>query len=250
MALILLSISVVSAVCFYLLVYPGLNIKEAFKLVIVAVALNKLFFSGSGYFASSYFFRNKNLSFYKALAAFLLLEALGVLLWTGVGVYFGVELAIKIPLVFILFLALFLLIIWFQRQKFVKAARSILGTFRSMSWRILLVIPLIILNMILFAGYYFFLFRIFNFHPGTLSIIKIISVSFTIGYLSPAPAGLGFKDTGLVLLLVNSGVALSAAISLAVFDRVFVTVFWGISGSVFGYDLIREEVKRRFKRNK
>ena len=247
--LILLLISVVSAVCFYIFVYPELKIKESFKLIITAAALNKLLFTGSGYLTSSYLSRNKDLSFYKALSAFLLLEALGVSLWIGMGVYFGVKLVIKVPSIIILVLAfLLLLMLWLQRQKFIKAAKNILMTFKNMGKRVPLIIPLIILNMVLSIAYYFLLFRIFNFHPGFLSIIKIISISFTVGYLSPAPAGLGFKDTGMVLLLVNSGLKLNTAISLAILDRVIVTVFWAILGSIFSYDLIKEEIKRRFKR--
>jgi len=247
--LILLLISAVSAVCFYIFVYPELKIKDSFKLIVTAAALNKLLFTGSGYLTSSYLSRNKDLSFYKALSAFLLLEALGVSLWIGMGVYFGVKLVIKVPSIIILVLAfLLLLMLWLQRQKFIKAAKNILMTFKNMGKRVPLIIPLIILNMVLSIAYYFLLFRIFNFHPGFLSIIKIISISFTVGYLSPAPAGLGFKDTGMVLLLVNSGLKLNTAISLAILDRVIVTVFWAILGSIFSYDLIKEEIKRRFKR--
>ena len=247
--LILLLIPVVSAVCFYIFVYPELKIKESFKLIITAAALNKLLFTGSGYLTSSYLSRNKDLSFYKALSAFLLLEALGVSLWIGMGVYFGVKLVIKVPSIIILVLAfLLLLMLWLQRQKFIKAAKNILMTFKNMGKRVPLIIPLIILNMVLSIAYYFLLFRIFNFHPGFLSIIKIISISFTVGYLSPAPAGLGFKDTGMVLLLVNSGLKLNTAISLAILDRVIVTVFWAILGSIFSYDLIKEEIRKRFKK--
>jgi len=249
--LILLLISAVSAVCFYIFVYPELKIKDSFKLIITAAALNKLLFTGSGYLTSSYFSRSKDLSFYKALSAFLLLEALGVFLWIGMGIYFGVKLVIKMPSIIILilaFLLLLLVMIWSQRQKFTKAARNILITFKNMGKRVPLIMPLIILNMVLSIVYYFSLFRIFNFHPELLSIIKIISISFTVGYLSLAPAGLGFKDTGMVLLLVNSGLKLNTAISLAILDRVIVTVFWAILGSIFGYDLIKEEIRKRFKK--
>ena len=193
MVLILLLISAVSAVCFHIFVYPELKIKDSFKLIVTATALNKLLFTGSGYLTSSYFSRSKDLSFYKALSAFLLLEALGVFLWIGMGIYFGVKLVIKMPSIIILilaFLLLLLVMIWSQRQKFTKAARNILITFKNMGKRVPLIMPLIILNMMLFIAYYFFLFRIFNFHPKFLTIIKIISISFTVGYLSPAPAGL------------------------------------------------------------
>jgi len=247
--IILLLISIVNAVDFYILIYPELTVKEAFKLITTATALNKLLFTGSGYLTASYLSRNKNLPFYKALSAFLLLEAMGVSLWLGLGVYFGSKFAVKMPAITVPILVLIMLLIWLRRQKFIKAVKKILTALKDMGKRLPSIMPFIILNMILFFGYYFFLFRFFNFHPQPLEIIKIISVSFTIGYLSPAPAGAGFKDTGLVLLLMNGGLALNPAIFIAVFDRIFVIVFWGLLGGIFGYSLLKNEIKRRFKRS-
>ena len=245
----LLLTAVVSAVCFYLLVYPGVTLKDAFKLVSAAVAINKFFLTGSGCVSASYLSRSKDLPFYKALSAFLLLEALGVPVWLGLGIYFGAKLTVRIPGVFVPILAIMAVLAWWKREKFIKAAKNILAAFKDMGRNIPLVIPFIVLNMGLFFSYYFFLFRLFDFYPRPLEIIKIMSVSFTTGYLSPAPAGLGFRDTSLVLLLVNSGVAINKAILIAIFDRVFVTVFWAVLGGVFSYSLIKEEVKRRLKRN-
>jgi len=248
--LILLLISIVNAVDFYILIYPELTIKEAFNLITTAAALNKLLFTGSGYLTASYLSRNKNLPFYKALSAFLLLEALGVSLWLGLGICFGAKIAVKIPWFIISFLIIFAITAWFKKDKLVSVLKSVWRYFKERWVRIIIIAPLVVLNTALFVLCYFFLFRFFNFHPTILSIIKIISISFTVGYLSPAPAGLGFKDTGLVLLLMNSGLTLNAAVSLAVFDRVFVTVFRGVLGGIFGYDLIKEEIKRRFKKIK
>ena len=248
--LILLLISIVNAVDFYILIYPELTIKEAFKLITTAAAFNKLLFTGSGYLTASYLSRNKNLPFYKALSAFLLLEALGVSLWLGLGIYFGAKIAVKIPWFIIPFLIIFAITAWFKKDKLASVLKSVWRYFKERWVRIIIIAPLVVLNTALFVLCYFFLFRFFNFHPTILSIIKIISISFTVGYLSPAPAGLGFKDTGLVLLLMNSGLTLNAAVSLAVFDRVFVTVFRGVLGGIFGYDLIKEEIKRRFKKIK
>jgi len=245
--LILLLISIVNAVDFYILIYPELTIKEAFKLITTAITLNKLLFTGSGYLTSSYLSRNKNLPFYKALSAFLLLEALGVSLWLGLGIYFGAKIAVKIPFIFIPILVFIIILGWLKSKNFTKAAKNVLTVLKDMARRIPVIMPLIFLNMLLFICYYLFLFRIFNFNPGVLSIIKIVSISFAVGYLSPVPAGAGFKDTALVLLLMNSGLTLDRAVVIAVFDRVLVAVFWGVLGSIFGYDLIKEQVKRRLK---
>lgn len=246
--LIFILIAVVSAGCFYFLLYPRLNIKETFKLIVVASALNRLFFTGSGYLTSSYLSRNKNLPFSCALSAFLLLEFLGTGLWVVLGVYFGVKLAIKTPGLFVLIMAFLLLIGIFQRKKFIKFTKTIFEGFKNMGRRIPLVIPFIILNTILFVSYYFFLFQLFNFHPPFLTIIKIISVSFTIGYLSFAPSGLGFKDAGFITLLMKAGLTFKSALGIAIFDRIFVAVFWAILGSIFGYGLIKEELALRFKK--
>ena len=244
----LLLISLTSAINFYLLVHRKINLKEAFKLICVAAALNKLLFTGSGYLASSYFSRNKNLPFYKALSAFFLLEFLAVSLWLTLGVYFGAKIAIRMPLILVVVLIIFGIMVWLKKDKFIPSIKNILKYFKEMGARVFMVIPFVIINVVLFIIYYFFLFRLFNFHTEMLNIIKIVSVSFTIGYLSFAPTGLGFKDTGLVLLLMENGLSLNVALSIAIIDRVIITVFWGILGAVVGYDLIREEIKKRFKK--
>ena len=109
--------------------------------------------------------------------------------------------------------------------------------------------PFVGFNMVLFVAYYFFLFKFYQFTPSFIDIIKIVAVSFTLGYLSPAPTGLGFKDVALVLLLVDAGLDSRAAFSMAIFDRGFNTLFWGILGSILGFDLIKEEFKKRFHKN-
>lgn len=246
--LILFLISFVIGINFYFLTGKKISLKESFSLVTTASALNKLLFTGSGYLASSYFSRNKSLPFHKALSAFLLLEALGVSLWLGLGIYFGAKLVLKVPHIFVIILVLFLPIIWFQRQRFTKQAKNIFVAFKDMGRRVPLIAPFIVLNMILSVCYYFFLFKFFNFYPQVLTIIKIISVSFSVGYLSPAPAGLGFKDAGLVFLLEKEGLPLSVAFSIAIWDRIITTGFWAILGSFSGFDLIKEEIKKRWEK--
>lgn len=251
--LILFLISVIDALIFYLLVKPlrKISLREAFKLISVARALNKLLLTGSGFFASSYFAQDKNLTFSQSLGVFFLLEFLYVALWLPLGIYFGAKLALKIPWFFIVTILMLLApIAWSKKKKLILAIRNSLGYFRKIGKRILSVMPLVILQISLVILYYFFLFKFFNFHPDFLNITKIVSISFTLGYLSPAPTGLGFKEGGFVALLLTSGVSLSNALSIAIFDRVFTTIFWGILGALTGFPLIRKSLKERPKKPK
>ena len=61
------------------------------------------------------------------------------------------------------------------------------------------------------------------------------------GYLSFSPTGLGIKEATLVLLLADQGVVFTPAISLVVFDRILVTIFWGLVAVVTGLGLMKEE---------
>jgi len=246
--LLLFSIFILTSLIFYILIQKKIKFLIACKLVSVAFALNRLLFTASGFIVSSYLFpKKKDSSFSETLGAFFVMELLGILPWLSLGVYFGVSLSLKIPWVFWIFLFFLLLFLTFRyrylRDNFSKIKRY----FVELSKNAFKVIPLIIFNQFLYVFYYYFLFSLFGFFPHFMQIIKIISLSFSLGYLSPAPAGLGFKDTGMVLLLVNSGLKLNTAISLAILDRVTVTVFWAILGSIFSYDLIKEEIRKRFK---
>lgn len=225
-----------------------ISFRIAFKLSAVAMALNKLLFTGSGYIASSYFSRDKDLAFYKTLSVFVLLEFLSASLWLGIGTYFGAKLAIKMPLVFVTVMIILGMVIWFSKAKFVVSIKKILDSLKEIGSRILWVMPFIIANIGLRIFYYFFLFKLFGFQLDILSIIKIVSVSFAIGYLSPAPGGLGFKDTGLVLLLVDEGSPITGALSIAVLDRIITTSFWAILGSFLGFGLIKDEIRKRWSK--
>lgn len=246
--LILVLISLINAINFYFLVDKRITLKEAFKLTSVATALNRVLFTGSGYLTSSYFCRNKNLSPAKALSAFFLLEFFPISLWLILGVYFGGKLAVKAPLIFIAILIVLVIANWKKKNRFIRLTKNILGHFKEMRKGFFLIIPFVVLNIALLIAYYFFLFRLFSFQPDILSAIKIISLSFTLGYLSPAPGGLGFKEAGLVFLLMENGFTFSNAMSLAILDRVLITAFWVILASLLGFDLIKEEIKKRFKR--
>jgi len=245
--IILLLMSSLGAVNFYLFVGRQVSIKESFKLVTSALALNKLLFTGSGYLVSSFFSRSKNLPFYKTLTVFAFLEFMGNSLWLILGIYFGAKLAIRVPLALIIILIIFGITFLFKRHKFILFFKNILQYFKEVGARIFLILPFTITNVFLVVLYYFFLFRFFSFHTGIPSILKIVSVSFTIGYLSPAPSGIGFKDTGLVLLLVREGIDLPGALSIAIWDRLITTFFWISLGGVVGFNLIKEVMKEKFK---
>lgn len=252
MLLLLLLSAVILAVIFYILInskgYKKVLLKDSFKLICVAGALNKLFFTGSGYVVSSYFSRNKKLTFYRTLSTFFLLEFVSIFLWIVLGIYFGAKLAVKIPWFFLIFIAVVLLMLWFKREKFLSLVKKISGYLLEEGRRVVLVTPFVILNMLLWISYYFFLFKMFNFYPGILDILKIVSVVIAVSYLSPAPTGLGFKDTSLILLLIEKGLVFNKAMMIAILDRGIVTIFSGILGSVVGFDLIKEEIRRRFKK--
>ena len=242
----LLLMATANAVMFRVLIGKDVGFRDCFKLTAVAAAINKFFFTGSGYLAAGYFSKHKNLSFHRAIAAFLLSEFLMVLPWIVLGVFFGVRLAVKIPFVVIAALVILAAVTWFKKDKFIRLARDISQSFKEMKNRIIFVIPFMFLHMGFFTAYYFFLFRYFSFNLTFLEIIKIIAVSYTMGYLSPAPAGVGFKETGLVLLLLDSGFALDTVLLLTILDRVIITSFWAILGCLMGFDLIKQEFKRRF----
>jgi uncharacterized membrane protein YbhN (UPF0104 family) len=240
--------SLFTTLSFYILVSRRLKLKEAYKLICVASALNRLLFSGLGFVASSFFSHNKNLSFSKALGVFFILEFLGVFLWIILGIYFGAKLAVKIYWIFWIILIIFLGYLFLKRREISLIRRRFLDYSKEVGRRIFYVFPFILINAGLYFLYYFFLFSIFGFSLSNLKILEIISISFTVGYLSPSPAGLGFRDTGLTLLLMDSGISLGRAIFCAVTDRVIVTFFWTILGLVMGYDLIKEEIERNFKK--
>ena len=243
---VLLSIiSTVQALSLYVLIERRVSFKESFKLVSVASALNKILLTGSGYFASSYLSRNKNLPFHQAMGAFILLEVFSVSLWLAGGMFFGAELAFRMPIVFIAVIMIIIFILLWRSDRAMAALKSVAGYCKSLGLRSFLVIPFLAVSMCIRLIYYAILFRMFGFITDIVNILKIVSISFAAGYLSPAPAGLGVKDAGMTLLLKEDGVALDAAISIAVFDRFFVTAFWGILGVLVGFDLIKREIARR-----
>ncbi|GEM_PF-1783597 len=242
------AITFLTALNFYILAGRKVAFSEALRLTAVASALNKIFFTATGYLAASAIAKNKNLEFRRAMAVFLVLEATSLLPWLLLGVYFGAKIALRWPLIFISLLAIFCAVAWAKKDKLGKVFGDILESFAATCKRFFLIIPFVAVNMVLLALYYFFIFRLFNFTPGFSSVVKIVAVTFTIGYLSPAPAGLGFKEAGMVFLLARYGVPSGAAIYIAIADRIIMTLLVGIGGSIFGFDLIKEEFKKRLSR--
>ena len=242
----LFSIFILTSLIFYILIQKKIKFLTACKLVSVAFALNRLLFTASGFIASSYLFqKKKDLSFSEILGAFFVMELLGVLPWLSLGVYFGVSLSLRIPWIFwvFLFFLLFFLIFRYRylRDNFSKIKRY----FVELSKNIFKVIPLIIFNQFLYVFYYYFLFSLFGFSLHFMQIIKIISLSFSLGYLSLAPAGLGLKDASLVFLLVKEGVSLNNSILCAFLDRLLITGFWTLMGIFLGVNVIKKAVKDR-----
>ena len=244
--LLLFSIFILTSLIFYILIQKKIKFFTACKLVSIAFALNRLLFTASGFIASSYLFqKKKNLNFSETLGAFFVMELLGVLLWLSLGVYFGVSLSLEIPWIFWIFLFFLLLFLTFRyrylRDNFSKIKRY----FVELSKNAFKVIPLVILNQFLYVFYYYSLFSLFGFFPHFMQIIKIISLSFSLGYLSPAPTGLGLKDASLVFLLVKEGVPLNSSILCTFLDRVLVTGFWTLMGALLGFNIIKKAVEDR-----
>ncbi|MFH1767678.1 MAG: lysylphosphatidylglycerol synthase domain-containing protein [Candidatus Omnitrophota bacterium] len=244
----LLCISLVTALCFYLLAGRKITFKEAFKLSSTATALNRLFFTGSGYLASSYFARAKNIPFGQTLSAFAVLEFINVSPWLCFGFYFGAKLTFKIPFVIPLLLVLFAVTAWLKKSKIFYAVKKVTAHLKKTGRKILFIIPFAVINMLLYLIYYTLIFKTFHFSTSLLNILKITSLSLTVGYLSFMPAGLGFKETTLVMLLKDNGVILNHAVNIAIADRVCYTLFWAILGLIVGFDLIRESVKSVYRK--
>lgn len=246
----LLLISVFNAVCFYLLVDGKVNFKEAFVLSSVAAALNKFFFSGSGYLISSYCSKHKKMDFYQALAAFAVFEACVAFLYICLAVYFGARMVYRFPWVVMGVLFLFIILGWRKRKGILNHFRKIISCFSRMKYRVICIIPFVIILAGLNVVYYFTLFRMFGFNLDSLAVSRIFFVSFSVGYLSPFPTGLGSKDASLVLLLAEQGVRAKTAVSCALVDRGIVTLFFLMLGIFSGSGLILPQLKARFSRHR
>jgi uncharacterized membrane protein YbhN (UPF0104 family) len=164
------------------------------------------------------------------------------------GVYFGAGVALNLPWIIAPLAGLLFWFYWNKRQKIKEFSVDLFQGFRGAGKNMAVILLLTSAGCCLFFVYYYFIFIFFKFLPGWLKILKIISLSFSAGYLSPAPAGLGFKDAGLVLLLSNSGMGLSPSIWFAAVDRILTMFILAVLACLFGFKFIREQFCFRFTR--
>jgi uncharacterized protein (TIRG00374 family) len=245
--LILTFYSLAISAVLYLLLFREISFKLAHKLTCVAMVLNKLLFSGTGYLASSYFFQAKQFKFSKALSAFIVLEFFVSLPWVILGFYFGGKMSAQSPGVLaIIFLAAATAFL-FKKNKIKKILQDSRSHFTAAAKKIVFFVPLITGQMIIFVVYYLVFFKLFGYSFNFISIIRFIAISFTVGYLSPAPAGIGFKEAGMIYLLKENGLDFSQAALLAVSDRIITTIFWLAIGLVTGFDIIQETLLKKLK---
>lgn len=229
---------------FYLILARKIAFGQAFKLALFAAAINKLIFSGSGFLASGYLARNKNLSFGQVFPAFIFLEIITNSIWLGAGIYFGSALALGMPLVLIALLIIVVLVIWRKKSKFSPYLKDFKTQAKTLKTSLLWAMPTIILNVLFYLAYYYFLFRIFSLEVTFISLLRIVSIAFCAGYLSFAPSGIGFKEAGMVGILMTTGVDFWSATSIALWDRAIITLASLILGSITGGDILWQEIKR------
>jgi uncharacterized membrane protein YbhN (UPF0104 family) len=237
--------SFINSAGFYSLLGRKTTFFEAMRLSFLASAINRLFFTGTGYLSTGYLSRNVDLKFPDVVAAFLFWELCSVIFWLSAGLYFGVKILADAPLFLVITFTVLVVFVWFKRRVISNLFNSIQQSLGNLTKDFFYIIILMLLSAAAMFYYYYSIFALFNFHPDFLSALKIISISFAAGYLSPAPAGLGFKETGMVVLLVKQGMLWPTAMKLAVFDRIISTIFILFLGSVFGFDLIKAELKKR-----
>jgi uncharacterized protein (TIRG00374 family) len=176
------------------------------------------------------------------------MEVCSISLWLPLGIYFGAQLLMRTTFIFPIILIVLLVSVLVRRNKVSSSIKSALSSFRNIGKSIFLVVVFIALTIVFYLLYYFFLFKLFNFQIDSLSIVKIVALSFTLGYLSPSPSGLGFKETGLVLLLIEKGIPGNYALSFVIVDRIIITFFWGVLGFLVGYDVIKTEISTKLKK--
>lgn len=243
--LLILSLTINSTIL-WLLLKREVKFWQMVKLTSVAVTLNKLLLTGSGYLAMSWKMKSYLFPLSRSFIAFTLLELTTVLPWLIFGIYFGAKVAIKIHpfLIIVLFLILFLIYKRKGKSVFLKDTWIYL---RDSSIEVLKVLPLSLLGIILHTLYYSFILKIFKVNFLLSEIFKIVAISFTFGYLSPAPSGLGFKEGSLIFLLMQHNLSLKDSFLIAITERFISTVFFATLGVCFGFGIIKEMVLRRMR---
>lgn len=238
-------IILISSFIFWILLNKDIKLWQAIKLICISGALNKILLTGSGYAAASWKLKSDDFPVYKSLSSFGVLELFSVMPWLILGLFWGAEIAIRIPLFLIVLFVLVLGFAIYKRKSMLDFLKNALSYLKKIRSNILMVIPLVLINIMIGIIYYFFLFRAFGFNCDFLNILKIVSVAFTIGYLSPSPAGLGFKEGGMVFLLMQQNLSFSSACYIAIADRIIMTGFYIILGFLFGAGIIRDEVRKK-----
>lgn len=219
---------------------------QTIKLTYIINALNKLFLTGSGYLAMGWKLKNESFPITRSLSSFAIFELISILPWLISGFYFGARITIETPGFFIVILILIFVFSIYKGKTILSLFKNVLTYFKEIRIDFLVIIPLLITNVALGIIYYFLLFNLFGFSLRFPDILRIVSVSFTLGYLSIFPAGLGAKEGGLIYLLAGEGIPLPSSISIAITDRVLMTSFYAFFGFLFGAKIIKEEVRKRF----
>lgn len=236
----------ISSLILWILLNGKIGLWQAIKLASIVVAMNKLLLIGSGYAAAAWKLKNDGFSFLESLSSFAIFELFSVLPWLILGFYFGAGITIETPGFLIAILVLILVFVICKGKAMINLLKNVLPYFKKIRVNFVIIIPLLIINIVLGITYYFFLFNLFGFNLGFRNILRIVPVSFTLGYLSIFPAGLGIKEGGLIYLLAGEGIPLSSSISIAITDRILTTSFYAFLGFLFGAKIIKEEVRRRF----
>jgi uncharacterized protein (TIRG00374 family) len=107
------------------------------------------------------------------------------------------------------------------------------------------VAPLAVLNILFSILYYYFLFDSFGVRMAFLEVFKIVSVSFTAGYLSPLPSGLAFREGSMIFFLMQEGYNFSKSLAIALTDRGCVTAFYGVISLLCGPRIIIQALGKR-----
>lgn len=237
----------ISPFILWIILNRKITLWQTIKVTYIINALNKLFLTGSGYLAMGWKLKSGDFPISLSLSSFAIFELFSILPWLILGLYSGARITLEAP---VFFIAILVLILVFSICRGKTIIKNIFAYFKEIKINFLIIIPLLITNVVLAIIYYFFLFNLFGFKLGFQDILRIVSVSFTLGYLSIFPSGLGVKEGSLIYLLAGEGIPLSSSISIAITDRVLTTSFYAFFGFLFGAKIIKEEIRRRFTAKK
>jgi len=245
---LILSINVlINSFIFWRLLNKGVEFFRAVKIICIAGAMNKLLLTGSGYAAMSWKLKSDDFPVSRSISAFAIFELFSVSPWLISGFYFGAEASVRMPSFLLFIMGLVFILAIYKIRKTKNFLKDALSYFKDSTRNIPLIIPLVLINVILLVIYYQFLFRGFGVNLPLIEIFKIIAIAFTVGYLSPAPSGLGFKEGSLVFLLMQRNLSLKSSLSIAITDRLITTILYAILGFSLGAKMIKNTLRERFK---